>query len=63
MNESHYKNNMTIDFHVWQPLNEKLTDQANNVIVSFAEDIVLLTKHSQIEKYLRKHGKNSNHKS
>jgi hypothetical protein len=48
MIEGNYKNNMTIYFHVSQPLKEKLTIQVNKVIVSFAEIIVRLEKVSQI---------------
>jgi hypothetical protein len=57
MLKGQYKNNMTIYFHVSQPLKQKLADQINKVIVSFAEAIVRLEKVSQIEEYLAKHGK------
>lgn len=57
MIEGNYKNNMTIYFHVSQPLKEKLTIQVNKVIVSFAEIIVRLEKVSQIGEQLAKHGK------
>jgi hypothetical protein len=57
MLEGCYTNNMTVYFHVSQPLKEKLTDQVNKFIVPFAEAIVRLEKFSQIEEYLAKHGK------
>jgi len=55
--EGRYTNNMTVYFHVIQPLKEELMDQVNKVIISFAEAIVRLEKFSQIEEYLAKHGK------
>ena len=62
MLEGRHKNNKTIYFHVNQPLKEKLMDQVNKVIVSFAEAIVRLEKVSQIEEYVAKQ-KNSNHRT